>query len=81
MPNLDGTGPMGQGRMSGRGMGSCGQGKGMFAGGRGRGRCLTRIMVQSASLGKEERARILNERLKELEVERKEIEEKLKCLD
>jgi len=41
---------------------------------------MARILVQSASLSKEERARILNERLKELEVERKVIEEKLKGL-
>lgn len=49
MPGLDKTGPMGQGPMTGRGMGSCNQqlnpGRGMglglgrgFRGGRGRGR-------------------------------------------
>jgi hypothetical protein len=78
MPNLDGTGPIGQGRTTGRGLGNCGKGNGLLAGGRGRGRCLTRIMAQSASVSKEERAKILNERLKELEAERKEIMEKLK---
>lgn len=36
MPNFNGTGPMGQGSMTGRGLGNCGTGRGQ--GGQGRGR-------------------------------------------
>ena len=37
MPGFDGTGPMGQGSLTGRGMGSCGGGR-RFGAGRGFGR-------------------------------------------
>lgn len=37
MPNFNGTGPMGQGPMTGGGMGKCGEGEGDFAPGDGMG--------------------------------------------
>ena len=39
MPNFDGTGPQGQGSMTGRGMGYCGGGMGRGLGRGFRGRC------------------------------------------
>lgn len=84
MPNLNGTGPLGQGKMSGRGLGPCCGEAGAgtrrdFGGGRGRGRgrCMARAIAQTASLSSEEQAKILNERLKEIEEEKKSIESKL----
>ncbi len=42
MPNLDGTGPQGKGPMTGRGMGTCGKGRGQGFG-RRMVRCCDRI--------------------------------------
>ena len=79
MPNKDGTGPSGQGTMTGRGLGPCGGG--MQRGfGRGRRRfafCPTKFI---AGFTKAEEKEILESELKEIESEKKEIEKKLKGL-
>ena len=82
MPRHDGTGPLGKGKMSGKGFGPChgeaGIGRRMgFGSSHGRGMCIARAITQTALLSKEEQTGILNERLKEIETEKKAIESKL----
>ncbi len=73
MPGFDGTGPMGQGPMTGMGMGPCGRGlRRGFRGGPGYGRL--------APLSKDEEKTILAAQLKELDAERQEIAKKLQEL-
>jgi hypothetical protein len=57
MPNMDGTGPMGKGPMTGRGMGNCRQYPSRKGGGRWQ------------SLSKEERLKLLSEDKKIIEKE------------
>ncbi len=84
MPGMDGTGPMGMGPRTGRGMGPCGRGLGPGFG-RGFGRCLGWRWMQSPyyadiTLSKEDQKKILQEELKALEEEKKAIMQKIKEL-
>ncbi len=77
MPGFDGTGPAGQGTMTGRGLGPCGCG--MCRGfGRGFGRRLG--FRQQVVLTNEEEKKILEAEFKEIELEKQEIEKRLKEL-
>jgi len=80
MPNMDGTGPQGIGAMTGRGLGPCGGG--MRRGcGRGFGRGFGNGLVgyrRQATLTKEEEKKILEAKLKELDLEKQDIEKRLK---
>lgn len=85
MPGLDGTGPMGAGPLTGRGLGPCGFG--MRRGfGRGYGRrawlgCgFGPGYARQLVLTKEEQKKILEAELKELEAEKKAILEELAAL-
>jgi len=92
MPNRDKTGPMGQGALTGRGLGPCGAGLARSRGfGRGFGRGLGRgfgrrcwcPMVQQATevnMPKEDEKKILEAELKEIEAEKAEIAKRLKEL-
>lgn len=56
MPKRDGTGPMGQGPMTGRGLGNCNNsGKEKFGTGRGMGRGLGRSLVNQKDSSKTEK--------------------------
>jgi hypothetical protein len=81
MPNMNGTGPQGQGAMTGRGLGPCGGGM-RRGGGRGLGRGLRRGLGhgRQATLTKDEEKKILEAELKEIELEKQEIEKRLKEL-
>ncbi len=61
MPYRDGTGPMGGGPGTGRGMGSCVSGRGFGRGFRGRGFCRLPI-----SISKEEEKKIIEEEIESL---------------
>ena len=80
MPNMNGTGPQGMGAMTGRGLGPCGGG--MRRGcGRGFGRGFGSGLVgyrRQATLTKDEEKKILEAELKEIDLEKQEIEERLK---
>ncbi len=79
MPRQDGTGPNGQGAMTGRGLGPCGGG--MRRGfGRGMGwRFWGRSQYSKpVNLTKTEEKKILEAELKEIDLEKQEIEERLK---
>lgn len=82
MPGFDGTGPMGQGPMTGRGMGYCGPaqggtpgrplGLGMrrgFGGGRGRGRGFRRFAYGGYGPVADETFAALEDRIAQLEAE------------
>ena len=80
MPKQDRTGPDGQGAMTGRGLGPCGEGmRRGFAGGRGFGggfgrRCWGRCpYFEQVNLTKQEEKKILEAELKEMEAEKQEI--------
>jgi hypothetical protein len=73
MPGFDGTGPAGQGTMTGRGLGPCGCGMR-----RGFGRRLG--FRQQVVLTNEEEKKILEAEFKEIELEKQEIEKRLKEL-
>ena len=75
MPGQDGTGPSGLGPLTGRGLGPCGCGmrKG-FGRGYGRGFGFRR----QVTLTKEEEKKILEAELKEIDLEKQEIEKRLK---
>lgn len=75
MPGQDRTGPMGQGPLTGRGLGPCGKGFG-FRRGFGRGFGFRRFPV----LTEKDEKKILQEELQEIESERTEIEKRLKEL-
>ncbi len=77
MPGIDGTGPMGYGPLTGRGLGPCGFGtrRGF---GRGYGPGLGLRYITPITLTKEEQRKILEAELKEIEAEKQEIEERLK---
>jgi len=74
MPRYDGTGPFGQGPMTGRGTGAC---KGMAQRRCGRGRGMG-PMVPALNLSKEEKRKILEAELGQLESEKKQVEQQLK---
>jgi hypothetical protein len=76
MPNFDGTGPNGQGSMTGRGQGPCarrgaGMGRGGFA--RGMGRCFAGFFGRGQAYSNEPYA--LEDEEKDLKARLKEIEE------
>ncbi len=81
MPNRDETGPIGQGPLTGRGLGPCGRGMR-----RGFGRCLGRGFgrgfgfryAEPVVLNEKEEKQILEAELKEIELEKQEIEKRLK---
>jgi hypothetical protein len=75
MPNKDGTGPLGQGPSTGRGLGPCCRGSA-----RGFRRRFRYPIVQQIKLTKEQEKKILEEEKQELELELKTIQEKLKEL-
>jgi len=82
MPGQDGTGPNGQGPMTGRGLGSCGKGLGLgmrrgFGRGLGRARCPAKFAV---GFSKEEEKKILEAELKEIDTEKQEIAKRIKEL-
>lgn len=79
MPGQDGTGPLGLGPLTGRGLGPCGCG--MRRGfGRGLGRGMGFRYTRPVTLTKEEQKKILEAELKEIEAEKQEIEARLKEL-
>lgn len=73
MPGFDGTGPLGRGSMTGRGLGPCGRRFGGRFGGR---YCRVPLV-----LTKEDEKKILEEELSEVNLERQEIEKRLKELE
>jgi hypothetical protein len=82
MPQGDRTGPLGQGPMTGRGLGYCGRGFGFrngfgrgFRNGFGRG---FGNGFQPIQLTESEEKKVLQEELEELENERQEIQKRLK---
>jgi len=89
MPWRDGTGPFGEGPLTGRGLGPCGRGFGRgrrfgWRGGRGWGRgrfYLDEPEFEPVVLTKEEQKIILEEEKKYLELELKKIQGKLKELE
>jgi len=64
MPNNDKTGPKGQGPMTGRGMGACGNGNN--TGGFGRGRGCGMGLRRNSSLSLDDQEKLLEERLEEV---------------
>ncbi len=86
MPQRDGTGPLGQGPLTGRGLGPCGTGSGLRRGlgrgiGRGRGLVLGCCPVANqVNLTAEEEKKILEAELKELDLDKDEIQKRLKEL-
>jgi hypothetical protein len=72
MPGQDKTGPLGQGAMTGRGLGPCGCGKH-----RGFGRGYGWRYAEPVTLTKDEERKILEVELKEVEAEKKAIEKRL----
>ena len=83
MPAQDGTGPNGQGPMTGRGLGPCGGGmRRGFGRGFGRGygwRCRGRVLdTTQVNLTKQDERKILEAELKEIELEKQEIAKRLK---
>jgi hypothetical protein len=74
MPGYDTTGPLGQGSLTGRGLGPCGCGmRRGFGTGNRRGRGVSR----QVALTKEEEKKILEAQLREIDFEKQEIEKKL----
>ncbi|HJX49852.1 MAG TPA: DUF5320 domain-containing protein [Candidatus Nanoarchaeia archaeon] len=91
MPGMDQTGPLGQGPLTGRGLGPCGagfrtgfnrgRGRGLGRGfGFGRGFALAGQPVQQVAFSEADEKKILEQELKELDLDRKEIEKRLKEL-
>lgn len=75
MPGQDRTGPLGQGSMTGRGIGPCGDGMR-----KGFGRCCSRGFryTNPVALNEAEKKKILEAELKEIDFEKQEIEKRLK---
>lgn len=79
MPAQDRTGPLGQGPLTGRGLGPCGKGLGFRQGfGRGFGRGRLASGTEQVTLTKDQEKKILEAGLTELEAEKAEIEKRLK---
>ena len=77
MPGQDGTGPRGLGSMTGRGLGPCGCG--MRRGfGRGFGRGIGLRYNRPVTLIEAEEKKVLEAELKEIDLEKQEIEKRLK---
>ena len=79
MPGQDKTGPLGQGALTGRGLGPCGRGLGFrrgFRRGFGRGRFA--LETEQVTLTKDQEKKILEAELAEIEAEKAEIEKRLK---
>lgn len=80
MPRFDGTGPLGQGPMTGRGYGPCGLGLGWrrrFSAGRGLGKYFSWSWPQT----KEDQKKALVDYKKALEEELEDVEKELADLD
>jgi hypothetical protein len=78
MPAQDRTGPLGQGPLTGRGLGPCGQG---LRRGLGRGFGFRRgLGARGTTLTEKEEKQLLQEELKEIETDKAEIEKRLKEL-
>ena len=78
MPGQNGTGPLGQGQLTGRGLGPCGGGmRRGFGRGFGRARCPAKFAV---GFSKEDEKKILEAELKEIETEKQEIAKRIKEL-
>ena len=82
MPGQDRTGPLGQGPMTGRGLGPCGRGLRRGFGrdfGRGLGwRCWGYPYAEPVTLTKTEEKKILEAELKEIEAKKEDIQKRLK---
>lgn len=78
MPRRDGTGPMGQGPLTGRGLGPCARGS---AFGRGMGRGFGPRYAEPAALTKEEQKKVLEAELKQIDIEKQELEKRLKEME
>jgi len=77
MPKFDGTGPQGQGPMTGRGLGPCGAGRGMgmrFGGRRNCGRGLGRYFGWNAPQTKEEK-------IEDIQIYKKALKEELEDVE
>lgn len=73
MPGQDRTGPLGQGPLTGRGLGPCGRGFGFRAG-------FYPQIIQPQVITEADEKKILEAELKEIGIETKEIEKRLKEL-
>jgi len=81
MPQQDRTGPMGQGPLTGRGLGPCARGMGFRRGfGMGMGWRFQPQISQPVQYSEADEKKILQEELKEIEAESKEIQNRLKEL-
>ncbi len=88
MPGMDKTGPSGQGPLTGRGLGPCGAGaRRGFGRGMGRGFgmgsrrfALSGQGVQPVVLSEVDEKKILEQELKELDLDKQEVEKRLKEL-
>lgn len=69
MPGFNGTGPMGIGPLTGRGFGPCGRGFGWR---------YQYLSNEPVTLTKDEEKKILEAELKEIDLEKQEIEKRLK---
>jgi len=79
MPGFDKTGPLGQGAITGRGLGPCGGGMRRGCGrGFGRGMGFRRGFATPVTLTKDEEKKILEADLKDIEVEKEAIQKRLK---
>ena len=75
MPQGDRTGPQGQGPMTGRGLGVCGRGLRQ-----GFGKGFGRRFAQPVQFSEADEKKVLEAELKELDLDKKEIEKRLKEL-
>ena len=76
MPAQDGTGPLGEGPLTGRGLGPCGRGmRRGFGKGFRRGFCRPKYI---AGFSEKDEKKILEAELEEIDLEKKEIEKRLK---
>lgn len=85
MPGMDKTGPLGQGPLTGRGLGPCGAGarRGFGRGmGRGFGMGCRRFAMagQPVVLSESDEKKILEQELKELDLDKQDVEKRLKEL-
>ena len=77
MPGQDKTGPLGQGPLTGRGLGLCGRGIGFR---RRLGMGFDRGVGQSVQFTKDQEKKILKSELEEIRTEMQEVEKRLKEL-
>lgn len=81
MPKFDGTGPIGAGSRTGRGLGPCGGGMALGRGyGRGFSRCYPYCSCPYPRMTQKEEAEVLNEEAEILEEELKAVKERLSSL-